>query len=223
MDLQRLSGRPNVTVPTDAEIWDLTSEEAGTAIETLSAATARSILAELYDQPRTASELADATDNSLQNVNYHLQNLLGANLIEIADTRYSRKGTEMKIYAPSTNAVLLLSQESTARRIKQLLSRLIAGIGALAIGALVFRSIVVGGLVNVPGVVVDPGSDDVFTEDTADPATAEHDDVGPNGLVEIANPLDHLPFLLDPGVVFFTGGLLVLGAVLGVRWWQSRP
>lgn len=250
MDLQRLS-RPRVTVPDDAEIWDLTSEEAGTAIETLAADTAREILSQLYHQPQTASELAAATDNSLQNVNYHLKNLVGADLIEVADTRYSSKGTEMKIYAPTTNAVLLLSQESMATRIKKLLAHLVGGVGALAIAAITFRSLIVGGLINVPGVEVEtvapteeddgPGDDGAAGADEGDTDDAAAEDAqdstdqdgvneevydvdlpAPETAVETINPIEHLPFLLDPGVVFFLGGLFLLLVFLGVSWWQGR-
>ncbi len=233
MDLQQLTrSRPTVSLPDQAEIWDLASEEAGEAIETLAAETARRILAALYDEPRTASELAEATDNSLQNVNYHLTNLREAGLIEVADTRYSRKGTEMKIYAPTTNAVLLLSQQSTADRIKQLLSRLVLGIGMLAITALAFRSLFVYGIVDVPGVSVGPrGTDDAAGDSGGDGGgdgadiQAESEDLGGNTgeLIETINPLEHLPWLLDPGVVFFLGGLTVLVVFLGIRWWRARP
>lgn len=225
MDLAQLTrGQTTVTVPETAEVWDLTSEEAGKAIKTLGADTAREILACLYEQPQTASELANATENSLQNVNYHLQNLVEAGLIEVGDTRYSQKGTEMKIYTPTTNAVLLLSQESVASRIKQMLARLVTGIGALAIGAIVFRTLVVGGLITVPGVDVEP---EPRAEDTDDAGTlsteAEPQERSTGELVDVIQPLDHLPFLLDPGVVFFLGGLTVLLVVLGVQaLWTRR-
>lgn len=223
MDIQRLTQlQPDVSITDDTEIWDLTSEEAGTAIETLSADTARKILSNLYQQPQTASELAKATDHSIQNVNYHLRNLTDAELIEVADTRYSRKGTEMKIYAPTTNAVLLLSQESTASRIKQLLSRLVSGIGAIAIGAIAFRSLVIGGLSGLP-----LGSDDEV-EDTDDALLAEDEatDLGTERQTtgteiirdEITHSLEQLPFFLDPGVVFFTGGVVVLLVFLAISW-----
>lgn len=241
MDLQRLSRlQPDVTVPEDAEIWDLTSEEAGRAIETLAADTARDILSKLYRQPRTASELAKATDHSLQNVNYHLKNLTEAELIEVADTRYSAKGTEMKIYAPTTNAVLLLSQESTATRIKQLLARLVSGVGAIAIGAIVFRSLMVGAPIGFPEFGLAGGDDDADDADDLIAADDDVDDDAPEvedldsyrtteGQVEaqpeadvVAQVVEQLPFLLDPGVVFFLGGLLVLLVFLGYGYWQGR-
>lgn len=260
MDLQRLSRpRTDVSVPDGAEIWDLTSEEAGAAIETLAADTARAILATLYEEPRTASEIAEATEHSLQNVNYHLGNLREANLIEVADTRYSQKGTEMKIYSPTTNAVLLLSQETTAERIRNLLSRLVGGIGLLAIAALAFRSVIVGGVIDVPGIEVETvpaggdEGDDAATGDTddagdgedgldegggTDDATEGSTDAEQGGeqedvpefdgladtdlIVETINPLEHLPLLLDPGVVFFLGGLVMLLVFLGVQLYRGR-
>lgn len=211
MDLQQIVRRPTVTVPEHAEIWDLTSEEAGVAIKALGADTAREILSKLYDQPRTASELADATGNSLQNVNYHLNNLRDAELIEVGDTRYSQKGTEMKIYAPTTNAVLLLSQDSTATRIKRLLSRLVAGIGALAAGAVAFRYAILSFLEESPTDDADTfATGDEMMELQADTSTAP------------THPLEELPIYLDPGVVFFFGGLLVLLFVLALYYIRER-
>ncbi len=216
MDLQRLSrSRTEVRVPADTEVWDLSSDEAAAAIETLNAETAREILATLYEGPSTASEIATATDNSLQNVNYHLGNLREANLIEIADTRYSSKGTEMKIYRPRRNAVLLLSRPSTAERIKDLVSRLVLGIAVVGIGAIAFRTIALAIGLNP----VERSGDDVATTEAAG---------GTDGALQpsmdAVSTTEQLPLLLDPGVVFFLAGLLVLLTILLFRWRRfTRP
>jgi predicted ArsR family transcriptional regulator len=65
----------------------------------------------LYDQPKTASEVADTVDTSLQNVNYHLNNLTDCNLIEVADTLYSDQGKEMKVYSPTSEALVLFASD----------------------------------------------------------------------------------------------------------------
>lgn len=101
-------------------------EAADEVFSTLSSATARLILTALYDQPRTASEIADEVDTSLQNVNYHLNNLCDGGLIEVVETWYSDQGKEMKVYAPTNQALLLfagddLHQPSLLDAIKQLI------------------------------------------------------------------------------------------------------
>lgn len=86
--IQRLRNvRSDIRVPDEAEIWDLTSDEAGAAFGALSSETAREILALLYNSPQTASEFADNLDQSLQNIKYHLQNLSDADLVDCGGCR----------------------------------------------------------------------------------------------------------------------------------------
>ena len=214
--LQRLRDvRSEIQIPDEAEIWDLRSENAGQAFSALSSETAREVLALLYDSPRSASELADELDQSLQNVKYHLQNLIDAELVEVGDTEYSQKGHEMKVYVPTRNAVLLLAQESTAGRIRRLLATIIAGIAITAIGAILFRSLVVDGLVDIPGIEVEKLAN----------GDADHDADGvtePETIVEIINPLEHLPLLLDPGVTFFLGAMFAVLVIIGMWWLVPR-
>lgn len=249
MSIERLvSSRTEVSVPDEAEVWELASEEAGQAFEVLSSDTARQILSRLYDEPQTASELADDLDMSLQNVDYHLQRLQDADLIEVATTRYSSTGNEMKVYAPTTNAVLLLSKESTAQRIRSRLARLFSSLLFIAVGALAFRTLLIGTLIDVPEaeITVGPGGDSGPTEDeaatddatstaagdgdagadSADGASFQTDDSGdevpelasePLEYVETINPLEHLPWLLDPGVVFVVGALFAVLAILALQ------
>lgn len=63
----------------------------------LSSETARKLFASLHEEPSTASELADQVNTSLQNVRHHLSNLQDADLVYVADTRYSSKGREMTL------------------------------------------------------------------------------------------------------------------------------
>ncbi|WP_396612806.1 ArsR/SmtB family transcription factor [Haloferax sp. S1W] len=76
-------------------------EETEELIGSLSCATAREILSCLHDSPATAAELAESVDTSIQNVRHHLGNLEDAELVRLAGTRYSEKGREMKVYAPT--------------------------------------------------------------------------------------------------------------------------
>ncbi|RDI70604.1 ArsR/SmtB family transcription factor [Halopelagius longus] len=87
-------------------LW-LDDDEAERLICCLSSETARSTLAALQRNPATASELADSVDTSLQNVRHHLDNLRDANLVRVADTCYSVKGREMKVYAPTDDAFVV--------------------------------------------------------------------------------------------------------------------
>ena len=67
--------------------------------EASSCATARAILQRVTDGPRTASEIADRVDTSVQNASYHLTNRADAGLVRVCDSPvYSEKGCEMTLY-----------------------------------------------------------------------------------------------------------------------------
>ena len=78
------------------------------AFDVLRSATARAILQTLYEEPAAASDVADRVGTSLQNVHYHLGNLREADLVTVAGTWYSEKGTEMKVYAPADEPLMLV-------------------------------------------------------------------------------------------------------------------
>jgi len=76
-------------------------------LNALSSDTARTLLAEIYSDASTPSELSDRTDLSLQNISYHLDNLEESGLIRVAGTQYSEKGREMNVYAPAEEPVVV--------------------------------------------------------------------------------------------------------------------
>lgn len=124
----------------DPRVIGLDSDEADELLGAISSSTARSILASLHEAPATPSELATAADTSLQNVQYHLGNLSESGLIEVTGTRYSEKGREMNVYAPSDRALVVVAgREEETRGLKGALTRLIGGVGVLGIGAAVLN------------------------------------------------------------------------------------
>ncbi|POG56776.1 ArsR/SmtB family transcription factor [Haloferax marisrubri] len=122
----------------DPRVVGLDSDEADDLLGAISSSTARSVLASLHESPATPSDLATEVDTSLQNVQYHLGNLSEAGLIEVADTRYSEKGREMKVYTPADRALVVVAgREDETKGLKGALTRLIGGVGVLGIGAAV--------------------------------------------------------------------------------------
>jgi len=83
-------------------------DRADDLFDALASETARSLLARLDEEPRTASELAGTVDTSLQNVHYHLENLEAAGAIEELDVEYSERGREMSVYVATCRPQLLL-------------------------------------------------------------------------------------------------------------------
>lgn len=103
-----LPHRPAVeTEPDGATVVDLTNGDDAARIEALAAETSRAVLSRLHEEPSTASDVASAVDTSLQNAHYHLRKLADVGLIEVVETWYSERGSEMPVYAPATGALVL--------------------------------------------------------------------------------------------------------------------
>jgi len=110
---------------------ELDDEVADEVFDALSSRTTREILSELHASPQTASDLAGVTDTSVQNAQYHLKKLVAADLVEVVDTWYSERGTEMKVYAPSDEALVLFAGQDAERSLRGLLKRIVGVIGLL--------------------------------------------------------------------------------------------
>jgi DNA-binding transcriptional ArsR family regulator len=129
--------------PDEPRVVGLAGEEADETFEVLSSATTRKVLAALYDQPSTPSEVRDDVGTSLQNVHYHLGKLEDADLIEPAGVGYSEKGTEMTVYAPTSEAVVLFAGRRDDRsRLRSMLARLFGVVLALGVGTAALRQFV---------------------------------------------------------------------------------
>lgn len=84
----------------------LSLADAGPALNALASETARSILAAVSREPATATEIAERTGTSVQNVGYHLSRLTDAGLVTTVGTRYSEKGREMAVYATAVAGIV---------------------------------------------------------------------------------------------------------------------
>ena len=208
--VELLPFRPSVSVSPDPEpvILDLSSEEADHVFKALSSKTARRVLQTLYDDPTVASEIADDLETSLQNVDYHLRNLRDAGLVEIVDTWYSKTGNEMKVYAPTAEAVMIFANSNDRRTVKTVATTLLASLALIGFATAVFRfvlvEIIVGERVAIPTTVTSDSG--IATEET----------------VTISDPISVLPTIIDPGIVFIAGalfGIATIGMVIAI---QSR-
>jgi len=109
-----MSGLLQNETPTDArdvdpEVVGLDETGSDDVFSVLSSETARSLLAALYETPATKSELADELDTSIQNVDYHVENLLDAELVTVVEQWYSKKGNEMDVFAPANGPLVVVS------------------------------------------------------------------------------------------------------------------
>jgi DNA-binding transcriptional ArsR family regulator len=124
----------------DPRVVGVDSDEADALVAALSSQTGRDILATLYEEPATPATIAERVETSLQNVQYHLGKLEQGNLVEVADTAYSSKGREMKVYAPTAEPLVLFAgNESDTVGLKSALSNLFGGLGILGLASLVVQ------------------------------------------------------------------------------------
>jgi DNA-binding transcriptional ArsR family regulator len=172
-------------------LW-LDSDEAGDLLSSIACDTARNVLTALHEEPATASEVAGTVDTSLQNARHHLENLQDAGLVRVADTRYSSKGREMNVYAPSEDPmVVFVGRQDDGEGLLDSLRQLAPVVAALAIASLLVQTL--------------------LTPSATGTAAGEIPRIG-QGLGAAGGAAG-----LPPGALFLAGGLLALAAVLLVR------
>ncbi|MFB6154080.1 MAG: ArsR/SmtB family transcription factor [Halodesulfurarchaeum sp.] len=200
-------------------------EEAADLLSALSSETARSLLAEIHEEPGTPSNLADRTDTSLQNAQYHLEKLESADLIDVIDTRYSEKGREMNVYgAEDAPVVLFAGSREHGQDVRSALTSLIGGVGVVALGAVLVQELFgrgigalfgaggASGAAPVPGTTQEQtmAAQEVNMTTTVAKTVTERS-------YEIAAGAEQAPGL-PPGALFFVGGVIALG-VISVIWY----
>lgn len=186
---------------------NIEDDSADDVIGALSSTTARAILSHLYSTPTTASEVAAAVDTSLQNARYHLENLKSAGLIEPADIWYSSRGTEMTVYAPTNNALVVAAgRDDRTSLLKDIVSRVLGAVALLAVVSVAVERAIT---VFQPARSSQSAELDVASDSTPalDPTWLPLDLTGP----------DLVAALSTPAVLFFAGGLLILTIV--TVWW----
>lgn len=139
-----LPSRPDASPSEDAgpRVIGVDSDDADEVLSALSSGTARELLAQLHDDPAPPSELADAVDTSLQNVQYHLEKLQNAGAVEVVDTAYSAKGREMDVYAPADQPLVIFAgDDGEGSTLRTALSRLLGAVGVLAFASLAVQQL----------------------------------------------------------------------------------
>ncbi|MFB6068520.1 MAG: ArsR/SmtB family transcription factor [Halobacterium sp.] len=222
-----LPGRSTAERGDGSRIVGIREDAADDVFEALSARTAREILAALYEEPDTASSVAEKADTSLQNASYHIEKLVDAGLVEVADTWYSEQGREMKVYAPASESlVVFASDEASTPSLKDRLLRVLGVLGVLGVA-----SVVVQRLLGARDASAGGGSGDgptyAVAESGGEPTktTTEQAGVMMNQDANVSvtkTAVESAAQGIPPGLLFFAGGLLVLTLALGYRYYRDR-
>lgn len=95
--------------PEDIKVVNLDSDTADEVLDALSSNTTREVFIKIYDSPKTVSEVAEDTENTIQNTKYHFEKLVETGIIKEVGEKYSEKGNTMSIYGPTNEGIIFLA------------------------------------------------------------------------------------------------------------------
>lgn len=226
-----LPSRPDFPTKTEPRVIGLDSEEADDLIAALSSTTARRLLAELHEEPAPPAELAERIDTTLQNAQYHLENLENAGAIEVVGTAYSEKGREMSVYGPADQPLVIFAgEQSSAPSLREALSQLFGGLLAIAFASAVIQQLFgenILDLISTPAEDAEPEPDDevgIAVEEAAtptpEPEPTPAPEPTPTPTTEAIEPAVGIADAmgLPPGIAFFLGGAVVLTVIILLQY-----
>jgi len=100
--------------------------------------TAGLIIQSLADGPKSATEIAESLSTPITTVAYHLEKLQDAGILEVASTRWSEKGREVKLYRQAERVVILAP---ASRDLRGLLVKYGALLGVVVTAAVVMLAV----------------------------------------------------------------------------------
>jgi len=183
-------------------------EQAEKIAKAMSSRTAGMILGSLSGKVMTSTEIADALSIPITTVAYHIGNLLDAGLLNVAETRWSSKGREVKVYGLAGKMVVIAPPVTD---IRSLFLKYAGLFGVISLATLLFAV-----LTSLQGAGEHEGvraAGSAGSESMPVPAVMD------------APAMQGVPFFHDLVMAFFLGGCIVLFALMlyevGV-WWRTR-
>lgn len=90
--------------------------------------TSRKVLGALAEEPLAASQISEKLGMQLTTLHYNIENLIEVGLIKVERTRYSEKGREVKIYAPTRKYIVIAPENVGKEEVKSTLKKFLFGI-----------------------------------------------------------------------------------------------
>jgi DNA-binding transcriptional ArsR family regulator len=194
--IEQIQRRVEAT-PGETRVLEMADGESEEVLDALSSKTRRAAYRTLFEEPATTSELAEHLDTSVQNVHHHLSVLADVGLVEPVDTVYSSRGNEMTVYGPASDPLVFVGERAAVPQVRQSLKNVVTGLA----------------LVGVASLLVQWAAERVWRT-SADSLAAVGTASYPGG----QSTVDRLAWLLfevvEPGVFFFVGCLIVAALVL---------
>jgi len=188
-------------------------ERAQKIAKAMASPTGGDILHFLGEGPKSLTDIADQLKVPLNTAKYHLENLLDAGLIAVAETKYSVKGREIKLYSLTNQLLIVAPRQSNVRSLLLKYASLF-GIVAVATLGISFLAPFLG---STQGPVVAPMvMQDAARGENAVMATKAVSTYGGMGNTSSLNS--------DFAIAFFLGGLLVIVILLCYEayLWKKR-
>lgn len=175
------------------------------------------ILQQLAEKPSSLTDITERLAIPMNTAKYHVENLLDAGIIAVADTRYSVKGREVKIYS-LTNQLLIVAPRRSD--IRSLLLKYASLFGIVALASLAISSVlplVSTWGTNEAATLAAPAP--AVAQKVADAGTGASREAGTMAVQANMNGLAPAIPGLDPALAFFLGGLLVIVILLCYEAW----
>lgn len=186
-------------------------ERAQKIARAMASQTANEVIQAFSAGPMTSSEVARQMEIPITTASYHIDNLLGAGLIEVTETRWSEKGREVKVYGLANQVLIIAPQDSDLRSVLKKYATLF--------GIVVLASL---GLWGVLPAVLPPAPGGVPPGPKMTGGSGEEVSAFRAPLAEAAG----VPPVHDLVMAFFSGACVVLLALLVYEvyyWWRTSP
>ncbi|KUG19487.1 MAG: helix-turn-helix domain-containing protein [Methanomicrobiaceae archaeon] len=99
----------------DVVILQPGDERAKKVAKAMSSKTANDIIQALGKRTMTSTEIANLIQVPITTASYHIDNLLDAGILQVAERRWSKKGREVKVYSLTTQVLIIASPHSDLR------------------------------------------------------------------------------------------------------------
>ena len=177
--------------------------------------TAGEILQLLAEKPQSLSDITERLALPMNTAKYHVENLLDAGVISVADTKYSVKGRTVKIYTLTDQLLIVAPRRVDVR---SLLLKYASLFGIVAVSTLAISTIV--------PMLSSPVMNNEMVSLKAAPAPAVDTATGAGreaGAVALQATFDTAsvtaPSAFDPALAFFIGGIFVIVVLLCYEAW----
>jgi DNA-binding transcriptional ArsR family regulator len=207
-------------MPENILVLEPGDERAQKIAKAMASQTAGDILHLLGDGQVSLTDIAEKLGQPMNTVKYHVENLLEAGLISIAETKYSVKGREVKLYSLTNQLLIVAPRQSPVRSLILKYASLFAIVAIATLGIIAVAPYLAG-LNGMPGMT---GSAENVALSAPAPTVADRQVGEGNNVMAAkmaygAGPETEAAESYGMALAFFLGGFLVIFVLLCYEAW----